>query len=88
MTPDSFTNGFDISQAGRNSLLAPALQLRPDLAELMATAPEGAKLSGSGPTLYLLNSSREVILEWQERYQAKGLETLVTRFGRQGAGLI
>ena len=88
VTPESFVNGFEISKAGRNSLLAPALQLRPDLAELMATAPEGAKLSGSGPTLYLLHSSRDVILEWQERYKAKGLETLVTRFGRQGAGLI
>jgi 4-diphosphocytidyl-2-C-methyl-D-erythritol kinase len=81
-------SGFDISLAGRNSLLAPALQLRPDLAELMATVPEGAKLSGSGPTLYLLNSSLDVISDWQRRYQGLGLETLVTRFGTQGAGLI
>lgn len=88
VSAESFHNGFDIQLAGRNSLLAPALQLRPDLAELMATVPEGAKLSGSGPTLYLLNSSEETILEWQKRYQALGLETLVTRFGNQGAGLI
>lgn len=83
-----FEAGFDLSLAGRNSLLAAALQLRPDLAQLMALVPGGAKLSGSGPTIYLLSESEEEIQNWQRQYQELGFETLVSEFGISGTELI
>ena len=83
-----FEAGFDLKLAGRNSLLAPALQLRPDLAQLMALVPQGAKLSGSGPTIYLLSESLEAIQDWEQQYQQLGFETLVSEFGSHGAELI
>jgi 4-diphosphocytidyl-2C-methyl-D-erythritol kinase len=85
---EQFVGGFDISLAGRNSLLAAALQLRPDLAQLMALVPEGAKLSGSGPTIYLVNESEEKIRNWEVQYQELGFETLVSEFGQSGSELI
>ena len=85
---DQFETGFDLKLAGRNSLLAPALQLRPDLAQLMALVPEGAKLSGSGPTIYLLSEFEEEIRAWEDQYQLLGFETLVSEFGSHGAELI
>jgi 4-diphosphocytidyl-2-C-methyl-D-erythritol kinase len=83
-----FSAGFDISLAGRNSLLRPALALRPDLVDYMTVVPGKAHLSGSGPTLYLLSESQVEIANWQRRYADLGLSTLVTRFGTEGAGLI
>jgi homoserine kinase len=54
----------------------------------MSVIPREAKLSGSGPTLYLLNSDQGEISKWQRSYQALGLQTLLTSFGAEGAGLI
>jgi 4-diphosphocytidyl-2-C-methyl-D-erythritol kinase len=86
--PKSFDSGFELAMAGRNSLLGPALELRPDLSELLNLFPGKVHLSGSGPTLYLLSESEAEVLLWQEKYQALGFETLVTRFGFEGAGLL
>lgn len=86
--PQKFESGFDLAMAGRNSLLGPALELRPDLKELMSLFPGQVHLSGSGPTLYLLGESEAEVSLWQEKYQELGFETLVTRFGFEGAGLI
>lgn len=72
---------------GRNSLLAPALKLRPDLTEMMALVPNRVYLSGSGPTLYLLGGGAEV-LSWQQLFEKQGYSTLVTSFGISGAELI
>ena len=83
-----FQAGFNLDLAGRNSLLVPALELRPDLLELMNLVPGVAKLSGSGPTLYLLSEELGTLTGWQKEYQDLGLETLITRFGDQGAELI
>lgn len=83
-----FSSGFDLSQSGKNSLLAAALVLRPDLRELIEVVPEAAKLSGSGPTLYLLSDSLDELNDWQSRYAKLGLESLITRFGNSGAELI
>ena len=83
-----FAAGFDLGLAGRNSLLAPAQALRSDLAELMNAIPGQAKLSGSGPTLYLLSSDQGEMSKWQRSYEALGLQTLLTSFGAEGAGLI
>jgi 4-diphosphocytidyl-2C-methyl-D-erythritol kinase len=85
---NEFEAGFDLSLAGRNSLLAPAMQLRPDLDQLMAVAPKDAKLSGSGPTIYLLNESESQVRGWEKKYQQLGFETLVSEFGNSGAELI
>ena len=85
---NKFEAGFDLSLAGRNSLLAPAMQLRPDLEQLMAVAPKDAKLSGSGPTIYLLNETESQVRVWEKKYQQLGLETLVSEFGNSGAELI
>ena len=76
---------FDIGLAGRNSLLEPALVLRPDLSGLMGLVP-GSKLSGSGPTFYFLSSGD--LSEAREVYAARGLQTLQTRFSSLGAELI
>ena len=83
-----FLSGFNFELAGRNSLLGPALALRPDLRELMELVPGRVKLSGSGPTLYLLSESVSELESWQAKYRELGLETLITRFGVEGAGLI
>ena len=85
---NEFEAGFDLSLAGRNSLLAPAVQLRPDLDQLMAVAPKDAKLSGSGPTIYLLNETESQVRVWEKKYQQLGFETLVSEFGNSGAELI
>ena len=86
--PQKFGSGFDLEMAGRNSLLGPALELRPDLRQMLNLFPGQVHLSGSGPTLYLLGESEAEVLRWQEKYQELGFETLVTRFGSEGAGLI
>lgn len=86
--PQKFESGFDLAMAGRNSLLGPALELRPDLSEPLNLFPGKVHLSGSGPTLYLLSESEAEVLLWQEKYQELGFETLVTRFGFEGAGLL
>lgn len=85
---EQFEAGFDLALAGRNSLLAPALQLRPDLAQLMALVPQGAKLSGSGPTIYLLSETQDMIRHWERQYRELGFETLVSEFGATGTELI
>lgn len=72
---------------GRNSLLEPALRLRPDLQKLMNLVPGKVNLSGSGPTLYLLGSKAE-IETWKKLFEAQGLSTLETSFGNTGAELI
>ena len=86
--PQKFESGFDLEMAGRNSLQGPALELRPDLRQMLNLFPGQVHLSGSGPTLYLLGESEAEVLRWQEKYQELGFETLVTRFGSEGAGLI
>ena len=83
-----FESGFDLAMAGRNSLQGPALELRPDLRQMLNLFPGQVHLSGSGPTLYLLGESETEVSLWQEKYQELGFETLVTRFGSEGAGLI
>ena len=83
-----FDAGFNLDLAGRNSLLLAALTLRPDLSELLNIVPGEARLSGSGPTLYLLSQDVQEISRWESAYRAKGLETLVTGFGSHGAELI
>ena len=86
--PQKFESGFDLEMAGRNSLQGPALELRPDLRQMLNLFPGQVHLSGSGPTLYLLGESEAEVSRWQEKYQELGFETLVTRFGSEGAGLI
>ena len=86
--PKKFQSAFDLALVGRNSLLTSALELRPDLKDLMDLVPGKVHLSGSGPTLYLLSESEGEVSLWQQKYQELGFETLVTRFGFEGAGLI
>ena len=86
--PKRFQSEFDFGLVGRNALLEAALELRPDLSELMNFFPGKVHLSGSGPTLYLLSESEAEVSLWQQRYQDLGFGTLVTRFGFEGAGLL
>lgn len=76
---------FELSLAGRNSLLDPALRIRPDLAQVMALG-QGAKLSGSGPTIYFLGGDN--LHELQATYRSNGYQTLLTSFSSSGAELI
>ena len=87
-SPGEFLAGFDLADAGKNSLLDAALVLRPDLRGLIDAVPNSAKLSGSGPTLYLLSESLDELSDWQSKYADLGLESLITRFGNSGAELI
>lgn len=79
---------FDFSKAGTNSLLEPALELRPDLAQMMQLVPGQTNLSGSGPTLYCLSEDKSEIQSWQQVFHQAGYRTLVSSFGDSGAGLI
>ena len=79
---------FDTSMVGRNSLLKPALQLRPDLEAILELVPGKAFLSGSGPTLYSISESLDELLSWKQVFDSAGQSTLVSAFGGSGAGLL
>ena len=79
---------FDRSLIGRNSLLEPALELRPDLKAIMELVPGRVFLSGSGPTLYCISKSLDELNSWKQVFEDAGYSALVSAFGKTGAELI
>lgn len=72
----------------RNDLLAPALRLRPELADVLAAvADAGARpqLSGSGPTVFVRGDDPERVTAVAERLSLAGLAVTVTRLRREPA---
>jgi 4-diphosphocytidyl-2-C-methyl-D-erythritol kinase len=69
-------------EAAGNDLLAPARRLRPELDDLfrrVVTAGGRPRLTGSGPTLFVLDEDPERIAAMAARLTAAGLRTLQTR---------
>lgn len=73
---------------GKNSLLAPALQLRPEL-ESYLSAISGASgfMTGSGPTIYFLTEELEQAVSWESQLREKGHFVIRTQTDNQGAKL-
>jgi 4-diphosphocytidyl-2-C-methyl-D-erythritol kinase len=69
-------------EAEGNDLLAPARRLRPELDDLLrqvVAAGGQPQLTGSGPTLFVLDEDPERIAAMAERLASSGLRTLQTR---------
>jgi 4-diphosphocytidyl-2-C-methyl-D-erythritol kinase len=75
-------------QLGRNSLTAPALELRPELARYFELVP-GIKghMTGSGPTVYFLAEEAAVAEELTATLRQLGHFVILTSFGTEGAKL-
>jgi 4-diphosphocytidyl-2-C-methyl-D-erythritol kinase len=77
-------------EPGRNDLLGPARRLRPELDDLLRLAiSAGGRplLTGSGPTLYLLESDPERSVSLAQRLERAGLRVLRTRLAGRPASI-
>lgn len=72
---------------GRNSLLEPALSLRPELAPLMQSCSKPLSLSGSGPTLFFASYDRSEVDACAKELTGKGLVVIQTQSDDRGAEL-
>ena len=70
-------------EPGRNALLAPALRLRPEIADLMRlvlAAGLEPHMTGSGPTLYATTDDPQRAAAAAQRLARAGARTTTTRF--------
>lgn len=72
---------------GKNSLLAPALLLKPELKDLIESFEAPLALSGSGPTLYLTSTDSGQTSGWADQLRARGLFVIETTSANTGAEL-
>ncbi len=73
---------------GKNSLLQPALSLRPELAEFQSLIGEtSGYLSGSGPTIYFLTQDPAQAKAWSEQLRDVGHLVIHTTTSNRGANL-
>lgn len=73
---------------GKNSLLPPALSLRPELEELQTLiAGQNGYLSGSGPTIYFLTQDEAQARSWQQQLSGLGHLVIHTSTSTLGATL-
>ncbi|MDQ3690118.1 MAG: 4-(cytidine 5'-diphospho)-2-C-methyl-D-erythritol kinase [Chloroflexota bacterium] len=73
-----------------NDLLAPALRLRPELADLLAAVKRAGgepRLTGSGPTLFSLTSDTDRAASVADRLTEAGLRVTVTRTRHAAASI-
>lgn len=76
----------DGTNIGKNSLLEPALSLRPELADYQSILPNTrGHLSGSGPTIYFLTQSLEQAAAWQLELTSLGHFAIQTTTSNLGA---
>lgn len=76
------------SHLGKNSLLAPALALRPELAEYQSLISEtSGHLSGSGPTIYFVTKDALQASDWASRLRGLGHLVIQTTTSNLGANL-
>lgn len=74
-----------------NDLLAPALRLRPELADLMRRMAEAGvepRLTGSGPTLFSLIGDPERAAATAARLRSAGMRVTETRLRREPARIV
>lgn len=77
-------------EPGRNDLLGPARRLRPELDDVLRLAiSAGGRplLTGSGPTLYLLEPDPERSVSVAQRLERAGLRVLRTRLAERPASI-
>ena len=75
-------------EAGRNDLLAPALRLRPELADVFAIVRRGGgdpHLTGSGPTVFSVTDDPERAADLRESLEAAGIRAIMTRYAGTAA---
>lgn len=76
------------SNLGKNSLLAPALSLRPELAEYQSLiANTSGHLSGSGPTIYFVTKEASEASDWASQLRDLGHLVIQTTTSNRGANL-
>jgi 4-diphosphocytidyl-2-C-methyl-D-erythritol kinase len=77
-------------EPGRNDLLAPALRLRPELADVLRQVDRAggdARLTGSGSTVYTLSDDPERIAGMAHQLRRSGLRTTETRLRSRPAAI-
>jgi len=77
-------------EAGQNDLLAPALRLRPELADLLqqvGRAGGDARLTGSGSTVFALGDDPERVAGMALQLRRSGLRATVTRLRSRPAAI-
>lgn len=72
---------------GKNSLLEPALHLKPELAELVRSSGMPLALSGSGPTLFFASFDSDAVSAVAGELSARGLLVIQTQSDERGAEL-
>ncbi|MFM1993631.1 MAG: 4-(cytidine 5-diphospho)-2-C-methyl-D-erythritol kinase [Actinomycetota bacterium] len=73
---------------GKNSLLEPALALRPELADYQSLLTETkGYLSGSGPTIYFATEDASQAAAWSSQLTSLGHLVIQTTTSRRGANL-
>lgn len=72
---------------GKNSLLQPAIVLRPELSDLMQEVSFPLHLSGSGPTLFFASADESTCEDAARELNAKGISTIRTKTDSRGAEL-
>ena len=88
LRPDEWSGGA--LPEGDNDLLAPALRLRPELADvlrLVSDAGGSPRLSGSGPTVYVRGDDPERLGALAQRLRQAGLRVTSTRLLREPASI-
>lgn len=74
------------SKIGKNSLLEPAISLRPELVEFQNLLPGTVgHLSGSGPTIYFVTNSVQQASDWQQQLSDLGHFAIHTTTASHGA---
>lgn len=72
---------------GKNSLLKPAIELKPELAELVNSPGLPLALSGSGPTLFFASFDSEAVSQVAGELRSSGLLVIQTQSDNRGAEL-
>ena len=76
------------SNLGKNSLLSPALSLRPELADYQSLiGGTTGHLSGSGPTIYFVTKDANEASDWANQLRALGHLVIQTTTSNHGATL-
>ena len=89
LRPDDWS-GEAGEREGRNDLLAPALRLRPELADLMRLIERAGgepRLTGSGPVCFSITDDDERATAIQTALQRAGVRTMRTRLAARASAI-
>jgi 4-diphosphocytidyl-2-C-methyl-D-erythritol kinase len=90
LKPADWSSGEDGPGPGRNDMLAPAVRLKPELADvfrLVSRAGGEPHLSGSGPTIFVLSDDPERLDDVAKRVREAGLAATRTRLRSEPASI-